>query len=264
MDNLLKYYNDYSEGNRLFSSRSRNIEYLTTIKYLDKYITKDHIVADIGCGPGTYTFDLAKRCKKIYSLDIVEKHITEIKKRIESENIKNITCDVGSIEKVNELETETFDIVLCLGPYYHLQNKIERLKFIEACVRILKKGGIIFIGYINSQNAIMYYIKNKMYPTKELYNKLSKDEYLDTKGFDSFLDISYFSKPENVEKEIKQNDIKVINNIGIDGISYFVSDGLSAMNEMQWNDFIQYHLDNCENKATYGMSMHGLLIGIKN
>ena len=41
-----------------------------------------------------------------------------------------------------------FDVVLCMGAFYHLDEK-KRYKAMEQCLRLLKNGGILVITYIN-------------------------------------------------------------------------------------------------------------------
>ncbi len=46
-------------------------------------------------------------------------------------------------------ESESFDAVLCMGAFYHLKSKEERRQCIAECLRVLKKGGIFILAYIN-------------------------------------------------------------------------------------------------------------------
>lgn len=46
-------------------------------------------------------------------------------------------------------EIYSFDVVLCLGPMYHLLKDEDRIKCIDECLRVLKPDGILAIAYIN-------------------------------------------------------------------------------------------------------------------
>ena len=46
-----------------------------------------------------------------------------------------------------------FDIVLCMGAFYHL-NQNMRCKAMEQCLRLLKSNGILVISYINLITAL--------------------------------------------------------------------------------------------------------------
>ena len=52
---------------------------------------------------------------------------------------------------------ESFDVVFNMGPFYHLIDEDQRNKCMEESLRVLKKGGLIFIAYI-SRHYIFQYI----------------------------------------------------------------------------------------------------------
>ena len=45
-------------------------------------------------------------------------------------------------------ENESFDVVLNMGPFYHLTDDISRNKCLSESIRVLKKGGYLIIAYI--------------------------------------------------------------------------------------------------------------------
>ena len=49
------------------------MEYITTTHYLEKYLPKNGVVADIGSGPVRYTLGLAQHGYEVVSVDPVEK-----------------------------------------------------------------------------------------------------------------------------------------------------------------------------------------------
>ncbi|MCW1312827.1 MAG: class I SAM-dependent methyltransferase [Candidatus Parvarchaeota archaeon] len=57
------------------------MEYITTIYYLEKYLPKNGVVADIGSGPGRYSIWLAQHGYDVVSVDTVEKSIKSLKAR---------------------------------------------------------------------------------------------------------------------------------------------------------------------------------------
>ena len=45
-------------------------------------------------------------------------------------------------------EDGTFDVVLNMGPFYHLLTEEKRDKCLSECIRVLKKGGLLITAYI--------------------------------------------------------------------------------------------------------------------
>ena len=54
------YYNDYDEESR-FKRRFNAVEYITTMKYIEKYLRPGMRVAEIGAGTGRYSLALADK-----------------------------------------------------------------------------------------------------------------------------------------------------------------------------------------------------------
>ena len=260
MRNICEFYDNYSEETRLLQRRSRQLEFLTTVKYINEIVEENSIVADIGSGTGVYTFELAKRAAHVTAIDLVPSHIDKLNNKIELQIINNISTFVGSALDINVIERFSMDYILCLGPYYHLQNEKDRMLCFSECNRVLKSKGIAFFGYINRINAMQYYVKNKMFFSKDMNTKLKMANYENIQGFDKFLDISFLSDPEMIENEASRERFTTVHNIGVDSISYFIQDQLDEMTENEWNDYLEFHFENCERKNSFGMSMHGLLI----
>jgi 2-polyprenyl-3-methyl-5-hydroxy-6-metoxy-1,4-benzoquinol methylase len=260
MNEVSRFYDLYSEDNRLKSRRSRILERITTLKYIREVIDSHSIIADVGAGTGVYTFELAQQTRFIIAVDLVGKHIDEIDKKVKDNAIGNISTICTSATDLSSIGNEECEVVLCLGPMYHLQNKIDRLKCLNECSRILKKNGVLFVAYINKITAMLYFIKNRKFLDTNVIDKIENEKYEELKGFDTFLDISHFTNPNEIENEAKKSGLLVEKNIAADGISYFISEQLEEMTMEEWNTYIKMHLDHCEDKNSFEMSMHGLMI----
>jgi len=260
MSNVVAFYNSYAEDSRLKIRRSRILEKLITLKYISKYISPLSRIADIGAGTGIYALEIANKVNSIDAVDLVQKHVDEIDKKALSLGINNIKTICASATDLHMLKNDNYDMVLCLGPMYHLKNKKDRIRCLEECKRILKKDGILFVAYINKLLAMNYYAKNKKFLNEELFFEIEKGSVEKQKGFDEFLDISFFSDPEEVENEATSCDFEVINNLATDGISYFIQEQIEDMTNEQWDIYVKMHERHCEDSNSFGMSMHGLMI----
>lgn len=228
--------------------------------YLEPYLSQNKTLADIGCGTGAYCFDLAEKVESVVAIDLIERHISQVNQQIVERKTKNLKAYVASATEMKQLETGSFDIAICLGPLYHLQNSDERQKCIHECYRVLKWKGTLFISYINKQATVSYFAKNQKYFSQELVKALEDNNYNAFTSFDDFLSISYCTDPKSMEAEVAQSGFMIEKNIAAEGISYFISEQLEAMDESQWNAYVDYHLKHCEDETTFGMSSHGLLI----
>jgi ubiquinone/menaquinone biosynthesis C-methylase UbiE len=57
---LTEYYSNYNEDGRL-ASRHGQVEFLTTMKYINKYLKKGMRVLEVGSGTGRYSLAIADK-----------------------------------------------------------------------------------------------------------------------------------------------------------------------------------------------------------
>ncbi len=76
---LIYYYNIKDEHYRL-SSRYGMIEYITTMKYIEKYLKKGMRILEIGAGTGRYSHSLAQQGYMVDAIELVKKTYKNSKK----------------------------------------------------------------------------------------------------------------------------------------------------------------------------------------
>ena len=70
-------------------------------------------------------------------------------------------CSVRDVRTVDENIKGEFDCILLMGPLYHLLEESDRIKAINASLRLLKPGGVIFVSFINVFAGIIYTMKHE-------------------------------------------------------------------------------------------------------
>jgi ubiquinone/menaquinone biosynthesis C-methylase UbiE len=95
-------------------------------------------VLEVGCGEGTRSIAIAKRCKNLIAID----PDPELIKKAQVENpSENITYQVGSAEKP-PFDNEKFDMVIFTLSLHHVP--IDKMKTaIDEAARIVRKDGFI-------------------------------------------------------------------------------------------------------------------------
>jgi len=79
-----------------------------TIEILTKMsaINDNTVAIDIGCGTGTFVLELAKRCRKVYALDISPKMLNKLEQKAKHHGISNIVSICGDWKN---LDLTSFD-----------------------------------------------------------------------------------------------------------------------------------------------------------
>ena len=109
---------------------------------------KDQIVADLGCGPGYYTFALAESVGakgRVYAVDSDEKAIRAVERKATTRRYHNIEAHACSAANLSFIEDQSVDFVLADGllcsmaPQDH-QPAVNEMK------RVLKPSGKAYLA----------------------------------------------------------------------------------------------------------------------
>ena len=112
--------------------------YQKKLKVTQEYFKLNMKVLEFGCGTGSTAIIHAPHVKHIRAIDISPNMIAIAKKKAEAENIKNITFEQLTIEKLN-VEDCTYNAVLGLSILHLLQDKEQVMTKVYS---LLKPGGI--------------------------------------------------------------------------------------------------------------------------
>lgn len=145
---LVTYGFDY-ELERL--EKHQPVEYAITKRYLQRYIPDGATVVDVGAGVGHYSELLAKRGCKIHLVDVAERLLATAKERLVNAGLEGQLLGVhhASATDLSFLADDCCDVVLLLGPLYHLDVVEERQQALAEATRILRPGGLLFAAGIN-------------------------------------------------------------------------------------------------------------------
>jgi len=129
----------------------RREEWERTSAFIDVIDPKPgELIADVGSGPGYYSFKMAARVGdtgKVYAIDTEEPHInyvTAAKKVLAVNNIQTIQSDGRTI---GNIEQKVDKVVLCslYHNVYAMTNPDDRDAFLDAIKGALKPGGHVYL-----------------------------------------------------------------------------------------------------------------------
>lgn len=160
ISDIATYYN--SDPLREHSRLGRHqLEYELTWRYLDQYLPSQGSILEIGAATGKYTLELAKRGYMITAVDMSAKLLEENKKSIADAGLKKhvqfIEADARNLSTVTR---HNFDVVLLMGPLYHLVEEADRQTVLQQAIERLRIGGVIFSAFISRFGLMGDLIKN--------------------------------------------------------------------------------------------------------
>lgn len=250
---LSSYYEQYNEEERLLSKHGK-IEYITTMKYIEKYLKPGMRVLEIGAVTGRYSHALAQKGYRVDAVELIE-HNIEIFKRNTLPG-EDITITQGSATDLSAFADDTYDITLLLGPMYHLFTTDDKLSALSETIRVTKKGGIVFAAYCMGDASVLSY----GFIRGEICNIIEKC-MLDTETFDTFSnpwDIFELQRKEDIDKLRSEFNVTQLHFVASDGYTNHMRATVDNMDDRMYEIYVKYHLATCERPDMVGYSHHTL------
>ena len=250
---LSSYYQNYDEEGRLLS-RHGMVEYITTMKYVEKYLKPGMRIIEIGAATGRYSHALARKGYPVDAVELVEHNIEIFRQNTLPD--EPVTITQGNAIDLSAFESNTYDITLLLGPMYHLFTNEDQLKALSEAIRVTKKGGIVFAAYCMGDATVLSY----GFVRGEIYN-IIENCMLNPETFDAF------SKPWDLFMLYRKEDIDALRNrfpvsqlhfVASDGYANHMREALKQMDDSMYETFLKYHLATCERQDMIGYSIHTL------
>ena len=257
-EKVLSYYKDYTnragEENRATSSRSAGLEFHYTKKALIEHIDKNSRVLEVGCGTGYYGLYFADKCKDYLGIDLFQTHIDIFQRKISENGLHNLSCRVGDATNLKGIADNSFDVVCCLGPLYHLPAE-DRESVFDECKRVCKPGGIIAFAYINK---IGVYV-GACIQFSEVYPSKKANEFVLGLGINDDDNAPfYFTTPEEMEGVAARHGLLKIRNMGTD--SFITMGVVDKMDDEKFEIYMALSDEMVKHESCTGMSNHALLI----
>lgn len=262
-EHIIECYENYREEDRLSSNRARKIEFLTTIKVLDTLLEGKKKILDCAAGTGIYSFYYADKGHTVTATDITPRHINIIRDLLRTKDYEMETAVLDATD-MQIFADESFDVVLNMGPFYHLIEKDDRDKCLSESLRVLKKGGLLVTAYIPRFYVFQYVaMQDEKYLDSRLAEQLIKTGVLRHDDEKCFWTDTYYSSSEEMEHLYSQYGLTVIDHFAQDGLSPQFSKAVDQWNDEQFRTWFDYHYSICREKSLLGASNHVVIIGRK-
>jgi SAM-dependent methyltransferase len=227
---IRRYYERGGELDRLGGGfPSGPLELERTKELISRYLPDGPLhVLDVGGGPGVYAEWLARAGHRVRLIDPIELHLGQAVARH-----PGISVARGDARHLDVADA-TFDVVLLLGPLYHLTERVDRIRALGEARRALRTDGILFAAGI-SRFAALHDLLVRL-------DRLHEDDVLSSvkdavstgvlRGREGGLfTTAYFHLPGELRDEVNEasfNDIILYN---VEGPGYMVKDF-----ETRWPD----------------------------
>jgi len=108
---IINHYSNYDEDGRL-TGKSGSVEFLTTMRYIEKYIKPSDHVLEIGAATGRYSHALARQGFIVDAVELVEHNIEVFRKNTQDGENVSIDCTPFLSKEVDAMDEDTYELYL--------------------------------------------------------------------------------------------------------------------------------------------------------
>lgn len=104
---LNKFYNEICDEDTRLDSKHTQLEFLTTDRYIQKYLKSGCKILEIGAGIGKYSLHYAKQGYQVNAIEYVEHNLDVLKSKITE--YMNIIAEQGDAIDLSKFEDDEFE-----------------------------------------------------------------------------------------------------------------------------------------------------------
>ena len=256
---LTEFYSNYDEEGRLLSKHG-SVEYLTTMRYIEMYLKPGMRILEIGAATGRYSHALARMGYRVDAVELVQHNIDLFKANTKPG--EDITITQGNAKDLHFLCDNSYDLVLLLGPMYHLFTVDGQKQALSEALRVTKPGGILMAAYCGNDATMVQYcfgrgmLKEKRY--QELVNPVT------FKASSDPAELFELYRKEDIDALMEGFRTQRLHYVGTDMATNYMRSCIDEMDEELFDLYLKYHFVICERSDMVGVSHHILDIHRKD
>jgi SAM-dependent methyltransferase len=251
IEEIRNYYDNYDEDGRLLP-RHGQVEYLTTMRYIEKYLSPGARVCEIGAGTGRYSHVIARMGYHVDAVEPVPRNID-----IFRENARpgeDVTVRQGDARDLSFLPDGACDLTLLLGPMYHLFTEADKLQALSEAVRVTKSGGVLMAAYCIADASVLQYgfIRGNI-------RNLIEIGLLDPVTFRASSrpqDVFELHRKEDIDRLMACFPTERLHYVSADLYTNHMRETVNAMDDETFELYLRYHFTLCERADMAGLTNH--------
>jgi SAM-dependent methyltransferase len=259
------YERNYDESHRITQGLGE-LEFVRTREIILRHLPDGHLrVLDVGGGTGVHARWLAEAGHDVVVVDIVPRHVEAVNE-LGALGLK-VSAQLGDARRLTHTD-ESFDVVLLLGPLYHLTERADRVGAFREALRVVTPGGLVFAAAISRFASLFDGLGRGFIFEPEFRAVVERDlhdgQHRNATNQPSWFTTAYFHRPDDLEAEAVDAGVEVVEFLGVEGLAAWL-----PQLEDRWADpadqaTIVASARAVEAEATLrGVSPHLLLVGRK-
>jgi SAM-dependent methyltransferase len=262
---ILRHYGRFAEADRL-ATRYGVLERVRTEEILKRVLpAPPACIVDVGGGPGVYATWLAGLGYEVHLIDPVPRHIDQALAAAAAAGVTLASARRGVAAGI-ERDAESADVVLLMGPLYHLPELEERLAALMEARRLLRSGGIVAAAAITRFASALDaldsgFIDNPAF-MEIVDGDLSSGRHVNPTNNPDYFTTAYFHEPDELAGELADAGFSAVEVLAVEGIGWIARDFADRLENQKLRDDLLGLIRVVETEPSlFGASPHLLAFG---
>ena len=257
---VVAFYEQGLEVDRL--SAQHPFEFVRTIDILERVLPAAPVdVLDVGGGPGRYSAWLCERGDRVELIDPIPLHVEQAL----ALDVAGLRARLGDSRELS-VEDGSVDVVLLMGPLYHLIDPADRRQSLRECLRVLRPGGRVVATAITRWAPLFDLVIREAGDAARIggyWDRVSATGFQrgeDAEGFTT----AYFHRPADLLGEVSAAGFANVRLFGVEGITMLLTDHLERVADPGRRELLTLAAAAIENEPELaGISPHILAVAEK-
>jgi SAM-dependent methyltransferase len=191
-------------------------------------------VVDVGGAAGAYALWLAEAGYEVHLIDPAPRLVAEAQARSAAAKRPLASCRVGDARAL-DVPAETADVVLLLGPLYHLTDPGDRARSLQEAARVLRPGGWLFAAAISRWASALDGLARDLLQDPRfaliVEHDLRDGQHRNPTERLDYFTTAYFHRPEDLVAEVRAAGLALEGVFGLEGPGWILPDVAERMGD---------------------------------
>jgi len=220
-DRDIAAYYDRGEEERRLGDWGR-LEFLRTRELLARFLpAPPATVLDVGGAAGAYALPLAAEGYEVHLVDPVALHVEQARAASAAQSDAPLASAVVGDARELPVEDRSADVVLLLGPLYHLTDAAHRARALHEARRALRPGGLLAAAAITRFASTLDGVAQGflLEPGFEaiVERDLADGQHRNPDGHPGWFTTAYFHRPDELQREVAGAGFDVTALVAVEG-----------------------------------------------
>jgi ubiquinone/menaquinone biosynthesis C-methylase UbiE len=219
MSEVVAHYEANREEDRL-SGGLAELELVRTQEILRRHLpAAPALVLDVGGGTGVHADWLLEDGHVVTLVDVTPRHVHQALNRLGD---RGLTAEVGDARQLS-FSDDSFDVVLVLGPLYHLHEQADRIRVLEEARRVVRPGGVVAVAAISRFASLFDGLVREFLFDPEFREIVRRDftegRHTNPENRSHWFTTAFFHRPEQLAEEIARPGLSLVDLVGVEGLA---------------------------------------------